>query len=303
MTYFTGLPYIFYFPAIVIVGVLAGARWGIAALAASVLLAWYVFIAPAFSFEIAASSDVIGLVVFSLSGSVVLVFPLLLRASLDQLQASETRYRQLASKLALAQERQEILNAELRHRLKNLMAVMGGIANQSRRKDDPAINAFLDQFLGRVYAILRTGEAVLATSSRQPPLGEVAQLALAPFLGAEGKGPILITGPRVTLSEQTAGSLALAFHELATNSLKYGALSAKDGEAGLTWSIGDDGRLCIEWKERGGPPPQPPTREGFGTRVIRMAVAREGNGQVETMFEPDGLRCKISYELRAANAD
>ena len=176
------------------------------------------------------------------------------------------------------------------------MSVIGGIANQSRHRDNPPVNAFLDEFLGRIYAILRTGEAVLATTSRQPPIREVAQMALAPFIDNKEPGLIRIDGPKITVMEQTAGSLALAFHELATNSLKYGALSADGGKVDLVWSRQGDKEVSIQWKESGGPPPQPPAREGFGTRVIRLAVAREKNSHVEMTFDPDGLCCRMTYE-------
>jgi PAS domain S-box-containing protein len=386
-----GVPYIFYFPAVVTVAAVAGARWGIAALGCSALLAWYFFISPAFSFRIENSHDAIGLIVFVISGAVVLTFPILLRRSIQRLRTSEMRYRQIASiaaasswltnaqdeieeaqevwerltgmvwpsyrgrawrtaihpedislverrgaaqirirtadansyrwfavnseafaqddaialmhtavdidELKRAQERQELLNAELRHRLKNLMAVIGGIANGSQHKADPAVRRFLDEFLGRIYAILRTGEAVLGTASREPSISEVAQLSLAPFLDKATRR-IDISGIQITVTEQTAGGLALAFYELATNALKYGALSEPGGQVGLHWTGGAGAPVVIEWKETGGPRPQPPTHRGFGTRVIEIAVSRELNGSVEMLFEPDGLRCRMSFEQR-----
>jgi two-component sensor histidine kinase len=404
LPYVSALPFVFYFPAIVIVGVFAGGKWGFASLIASVLLAWYLFIPPEFSFDIS-TRDALGLVVFALSGSFVLAFPLLLRQSLVRLRASELRYRQLAGaasgltwvtnaqgqiqepqeawtlltgmawptyrgygwisaihpddvekvrlgwlstssdasiefriKLAHSsqyrwfvrrstpvgtgdgdteewlhamvdvddlksvQERLEIINGELRHRLKNLMTVIGAIVKQSRPKNDPAINDFIDKFLGRLYAILRTGEAVLASKTREPAIREVADLALAPFIADKGPRQIHFEGPYVIVSEPTAGSLALAFHELATNSIKYGALAAENGAVALTWRIEeskDIKRVSIEWKESGGAPPQQPAREGFGTRVIQAAVAREQTPDVRQQFEPDGLRCTISYDSRA----
>jgi PAS domain S-box-containing protein len=405
LPYVSGLPFIFYFPAIVIVGVFAGSRWGFASLIASVLLAWYLFVPPEFSFDIS-TRDALGLVVFAFSGSFVLVFPLLLRQSLVRLRASELRYRQLAGaasgltwvtnaqgqiqepqgawtqltgmawpsfrghgwlsaihpndvekvslgwlatssdasiefriKLAHSgqyrwfvrrstpvvtgggdteewlhamvdvddlknvQERLEIINGELRHRLKNLMAVIGAIVKQSRPKNDPAINDFIDKFLGRLYAILRTGEAVLASKTREPAIREIADLALAPFIAGKGPRQIHFDGPHVIVSEPTAGSLALAFHELATNSIKYGALAAENGVVALTWRLEEPKgikRVCIAWKESGGAPPQQPAHEGFGTRVIQAAVTREQNSDVRVQFEPDGLRCTISYDARAS---
>ena len=121
----------------------------------------------------------------------------------------------------------------------------------------------------------------------------------------EKSSRIRIGGPDLKLSEDLGGALALAIHELATNALKYGALSVTGGTISLTWNIAttaDGDEVVFEWKERGGPPPAPPTREGFGNRVIKSVTAREKTGSVTIEYPPDGVYCRIAYARpRAAN--
>ena len=114
----------------------------------------------------------------------------------------------------------------------------------------------------------------------------------------------VLSGQELYLSEETGGTLGLALHELATNAVKYGALSIPDGAVGFTWTVTrrEDGqeRIVLEWKEHGGPPPTAPAREGFGTRLIRAVPARERGGKVEIRHDPDGFYCRISF-LRPIN--
>ena len=105
-------------------------------------------------------------------------------------------------------------------------------------------------------------------------------------------------GPVLELSEQMGGALALAVHELATNALKYGALSVPSGSVTFTWTTTprDGGtHVVFLWKEDGGPPPSPPVRDGFGHRMIRSVTAREAQGEVSIDHPPDGLVCRIAF--------
>ena len=105
------------------------------------------------------------------------------------------------------------------------------------------------------------------------------------------------------IPEKTAGNLALAIHELATNALKYGALSQPSGQVSISWTVEHadaDKHFRLEWRERGGPLTAKPVREGFGSRVISSALSRERNGHVERSFEPEGLRCKFDFTMNSA---
>jgi two-component sensor histidine kinase len=105
-------------------------------------------------------------------------------------------------------------------------------------------------------------------------------------------------GPPLALSEDFGGVFAMAVHELATNALKYGALSVPSGVVTFRWSVNpSDGSedVAFVWKEEGGPRPLKPMRDGYGHRMIRMVAARETNGRVSLDFLPQGLICVISY--------
>ncbi|MEJ1969304.1 MAG: hypothetical protein WDN03_11830 [Rhizomicrobium sp.] len=102
------------------------------------------------------------------------------------------------------------------------------------------------------------------------------------------------------LNQGTGGSLALGIHELATNAIKHGALSVPEGRASFAWTVTqiDDGkRVEMRWKETGGPPPSPPTKGGFGNRVIGFIPSRERSGSVTQDYPPDGYECRIAFTL------
>ncbi len=198
----------------------------------------------------------------------------------------------------LAKQQREVLLGELRHRLKNLVAVIEALAKSSRRPDEPGVEDFLTRFIGRLRALGAAGDIVLAGNRRVIDAGALIRATLHPFID-QADTRITIDGPRLNLSEETGGSLALAVHELATNAIKYGALSRPEGRVSLTWTCTptDEGeKVRFEWKERGGPPPpNEAPREGYGTRVISFAAAREKDGNVTLEFQPGGLCCTIAY--------
>lgn len=128
-------------------------------------------------------------------------------------------------------------------------------------------------------------------------LRQIVEGSVRPYLG--GENPLSITGPDLRVSPKPAVVMALAFHELAINALKYGALSAPGGAVSVAWRAGADGRLSIAWTESGGPPVTPPTRRGFGSRIIELALAAELTGQVRVDYRAEGLACAIEAPLAA----
>ena len=122
---------------------------------------------------------------------------------------------------------------------------------------------------------------------------QIVKLALAPFCGA---GRCEVDGPDVKLSPQTAVSLALAIHELATNATKYGALSADTGRILVNWTA-EDGTFVLTWREVDGPPVKQPEGEGFGMRLIRRSLAAELRGNVEVDFLETGVAYRIEGKL------
>ena len=199
-----------------------------------------------------------------------------------------------------AEERQAILLGEMRHRAKNVVSLMEGIARLSRPKGRPDIDAFIEGYMARLNALLRTGEIVLSSDERTADLREVIETALMPFQGEDRASRIKPMGPAVALSERTAGGIALAIHELATNAVKYGALSVAGGTVTIEWTLSPQGaaqRFDMEWTESGGPEVSPPQTEGFGGKVIRHSVAHEPGGNIALDYRPDGLFCKFTFEI------
>jgi PAS domain S-box-containing protein len=196
-------------------------------------------------------------------------------------------------------EQQNLMLGEMHHRVKNLATVIEALARQSQPRDQPEVDAFVTAFLGRVNALLSTGELVVTSSTRQADLKKVLEQVLRPFIDPAKAPRITMDGPPLRLPESTAGALALAAHELSTNALKYGALKSTNGTVSIAWSVqpGPDGsRVSIDWRETGGtPPPAKPERQGFGSRIIRAAVSRERNGTCDVAFEPDGLHCHFEF--------
>ncbi len=199
----------------------------------------------------------------------------------------------------LASEHRDLVIEELRHRLKNLVTVIDALAKNSRRPEElePGVQAFLQRFLGRLHALGAAGDLVLAGNRVSIEANALVKATLAPFM-SENAPRIHVGGPSLMLSEDFGAGLGLAVHELATNALKYGALSNTDGRVSFTWSVTPQGEVqnvSFEWKEHGGPTPKPPAKPGFGTRMIKHVAVREKSGRVDIDYLPDGLLCRIAF--------
>lgn len=206
----------------------------------------------------------------------------------------------------LQSEQRDIALNESRHRLKNLMAIVEALAKYSapRPGTEPAIDDFLRRFTGRLHALTAASEAVLAGNLRAIEANAVIHATLAPFL-SDLAPRIHVEGPEIQLSEEFGAGLALAVHELATNAIKYGALSVPRGSVSFVWSARrepDGEHVVFNWKEQGGPAPHAPNKDGFGIRMIRAVTAREDTGKVSIDYEPDGLHCRISFVRPPVNA-
>jgi PAS domain S-box-containing protein len=188
------------------------------------------------------------------------------------------------------EEHRALLADELNHRVKNSMATMQSIAHQTLRNatslDDA--HATLDarlQSLSRAHDVLTRDNWVGAT------LAEIAERALGAFSSGAAQR-FLIDGPEVRLAPRLTLAFTMALHELATNAVKYGALSNDQGRVWLTWKI-DGGlhatRLRLRWEEAGGPPVTEPPRRGFGSRLIERALAAELDGTAEITYPPTGV--------------
>ncbi|WP_058744372.1 MULTISPECIES: PAS domain-containing protein [Sphingomonas] len=198
-----------------------------------------------------------------------------------------------------AEDDMRLMNGELAHRLKNVLAVVQSISQQTLRTAPDMASASHD--LGaRLVALGAATDVLTGTSWRSADLCEVATRALAPH-GAIGER-ILLDGPRVNLKAEVTVAFALALHELATNAAKYGALSNDSGTVTFGWDIagkGADATLSICWQEQGGPLVSPPQRRGFGSTLIERSLKSYFRGRAATHYKPEGL----SFELEARLSD
>ena len=193
-----------------------------------------------------------------------------------------------------AAENQQTLINELNHRVKNTLATVQSISAQTLRTAVTPQDA-REALDDRLMALSRAHNVLIRRSWQSADLHEIVTEALAAYRDGGG-ARIKIAGPVVVLPPQVALALSMALHELATNALKYGALSSRGGTVGVAWTLddGDDGgRLNLVWTEQNGPPVQTPTRQGFGTRLINRSLAAELGGAVTIDFATTGVICSI----------
>lgn len=198
----------------------------------------------------------------------------------------------------------EAVARELEHRMRNVLSVVNSIVTISAAS---AVNmeAFKESLLGRLKALAATQGALGLGAQEGAALGELLLAELAQYQTPAGTN-VRIEGPLVSVAPRPAQMLALAVHELATNSAKYGALSHVGGCVEVTSAFkgrGDKALLVIQWRETGGPPVTPPTRQGFGTRLITQVVAKALHADVAMDYRPEGLICRMTAPRAMVEVD
>lgn len=193
-----------------------------------------------------------------------------------------------------AEERQTLLAEEVDHRARNVVAIIQAIMRLTRSRDIAEYIATLD---GRVRA-LSTAHKLLAKSRWEgADLHRLVDEEMAPYRGGD-PAKIEFDGPVVLLPPATAQSIALAVHELVTNAAKYGGLSVSSGCIKIAWEV-EGGVLTLNWTESGGPKVTPPSRDGYGTRVIKGGIEGQFGGITKFDWKPEGLRCTLSVPYKA----
>jgi len=191
------------------------------------------------------------------------------------------------------------LVAELDHRVKNVLASVQSLAAQSARKTT-SLDAFLKTFAGRLEAMASAHTLLTATRWRGAAIGNIS----AAELGGLAPGQARWSGPEILLNPRATNALTLALHELATNAVKFGALSVEHGRIEVVWTRRAGGGFELTWTERGGPSVSPPTRRGFGSTLLERVTGRELGGETRMEFAPAGVRVTITADATAlARAD
>lgn len=193
----------------------------------------------------------------------------------------------------LAEQQQSVINREMSHRLKNTLAMVQAIAKQTLKPVTE--RAPVEALEKRVHALSSAHDILFDQYWHTAPIGSLIAATLQRLVPSER---LHASGPDIAIGPKGALSLSLVLHELATNALKYGALSNDVGEIDLTWSVvgGNDGEIfTLRWEESGGPPVQPPSGSGFGSKLIRMGLI--GTGGVSVSYEPTGFKAEMTAGL------
>ncbi|MCV3739496.1 histidine kinase [Rhizobium sp. TRM96647] len=188
---------------------------------------------------------------------------------------------------------QDFILSEMRHRMKNLFAVVRAVAMQTKAENE-AVTTYRDSLLGRLQVTLIAQE--LAASSDAIDFEELLSKTISePFVGR-----LQCSGPPVQMSSSTVLTVSMIFHELCTNAIKYGAFSVPEGKVRVTWSIETDEeerkRLKCEWREEDGPAISTPERIGYGTELIQKMSAHL-RGAVELNYPPSGFTARIEIPV------
>lgn len=269
------VPFATYFVAILASALIAGKH--VAALVAllGALLSWWAFVPPFFTFHALTVGQAISFLIYAVSSATIIFAAGLYRSMVQQIR-DEENYR-------------KVVVDELEHRVKNKLATIYAILNRSL-KEQPDI---WKDVSGRLKALAATDEFVSRMDERGVPLRSLLDMELTPY----DKSRALLDGPDVRCPGKLATSVALIFHELATNAAKYGALSNDEGRLEISWTA-EGRRIEVGWKETGGPEVAPPTHRGFGTFLSQRALG-PFQGEVQMRFEREGLLCNIAFSLPA----
>lgn len=189
-----------------------------------------------------------------------------------------------------------ILAHELQHRMNNMLATIGAIARSARTKY-ATLDEFVEAFENRLGAIARVHNLLGRSGTHDISIHEILRQELAVYGAVEGER-VVQRGPDTALPPKQAEALEMAFHELATNSVKHGALSAKDGCIDVSWDShprGSGKQVHIRWRESGAQVEHDPTKRGFGSEMLEEAIPHMLNGTIERKFHPDGIECMIEF--------
>jgi len=268
-----GIPFVSYFPAVTLVALFLGWRWAAAVALVSGVIANRVFRdAP---------------ILFYVSGRDAALVAMFVASCAALIWTGEMARRTVRA-LESAKQRETLLNHELLHRVKNLLATVNAMAVLTARHSEPG--EFVPALTGRMLALERATELLAVGGSAPCEVERLVETALAPFRAGDN---FAVGGPACELPGDACLPLCLALHELCTNAAKYGALSVPDGRVRLEWTLEGDGLLTLAWREQDGPPVTGPAREGMGTQLLKR---QRGLDHVELHYRPAGVECAIVIE-------
>jgi len=220
-----------------------------------------------------------------------------LRSYANLLGAAIERLR-VVDELRAAVRDKDLLINELNHRVKNTLTTVQSIASQTLR-NAPSMDQASSAIESRLIALSQVHNVLTVRSWAAVGLHDIVRQAVEPYR-SRGESRIHVQGPPVQIPPRMALALAMALQELATNAVKYGALSNGAGQIRVRWALNDEGaskRLLLIWEEAEGPPVRQPARRGFGTRLIERSLAEDLDGDVRIEFAPTGVVCSVDAPL------
>jgi two-component sensor histidine kinase len=265
------LPFATFFPAVLVAALFGGMSAGLLSIVLSIFTVWWVFTGAPFTFAVIDPVHAANFVLFGLSSLLVVSLAMVHRQLLFAVEAKE-RERQL-------------LVGEIEHRSKNILAVVASLIRQTVQDKDVA-----DTLIGRMCAVADTHGLLDDTRAETSDLRALFTAGVARPYGADR---IELSGPDVQLGAKQTRALRLVIHELATNALKYGALSQPQGKVRVTWLL-EGGQVAIDWCELDGPKVTAPGKYNFGSRLI-LATLSQIDAQVEPAFPETGCRYRIVF--------
>ncbi len=190
----------------------------------------------------------------------------------------------------ITERQQLLLMGELDHRVKNTLALVLSISSQTRSKED-TLDGFHKSFSGRIQALAATHNLLADKAWANLTVADIIRTELSPFISTDNDR-VQFEHLDIGITPRAAIALGLTIHELATNAVKYGALSTETGKLRLRAEPGAKS-LKLDWVESGGPPVEEPKRKGFGRTVIGRSLQYSPNGGADLVFHPNGVRCSI----------
>jgi two-component sensor histidine kinase len=262
-----------YYGAVLCATIVGGVSSGAFVLVLGGLAAWFVF-EPTFLVVPPPLSDEIASVLLYCVSGVFIIW------------VADT-YRRVVRRLDAEEHYRRLVVGELNHRIKNKFATVYAVLGDEMRGQGHVWS----RVEGRLRALAAADQFLVDGDSRGAEMMDI----LATDLAAYGRSRVSYQGESVRLPPKLAAMLALVFHELATNAAKYGALSVPTGRVQITWNISGS-FVRMSWVESDGPEVVPPTRRGFGTRLLRHALD-PFHGVIESTYGRGGLKCDISFDV------
>ena len=273
-----GVPFVTFYPVILVSGIVLGGRYAVAAALASGVIVGRTFMENPWLGQWDAARVAL-LILFILTVAAIAAIGQVVH---ELVLENEAHLRQ-----------QEAFNIELQHRAKNSLQIMRALISRGPRGEDPA--TYFQTLAGRLDALAGANELLRFGIEQSAPIERLVYSAIRPF----DQRRIATSGPACEVAKGAATPLMMALHELCTNATKYGALSVEGGKVQLCWRLSDDqaGMIEMDWRESGGPPVTVPEHRGLGARLL---TANGGLKEVHLDWRPDGLCCRMSVQAASS---